>query len=150
MWKENKHCLKGLMTKEEFESVVDMSSKLVAKVYSHNRHKDIEGLSWGIIITLGFTTALLFAYFFMIFYGIRDDNQKLRIVAYLLLSVSVIVTSIIGVMNVWARPDKYKPFKEMVKKTLASFFDRINGKMGVRGLEFSVPENHYWIEIKIN
>mmetsp|Transcript_27639 Transcript_27639/g.26661 ORF Transcript_27639/g.26661 Transcript_27639/m.26661 type:complete len:234 (+) Transcript_27639:44-745(+) len=150
MWSENKAYLKGLMSKDEFESVVDMSSKLVSKVYSHNRKKDIEGLSWALIIALFIATVLLLCYFFMVYYGVRDENQPLRIVGYICLGLSVGLTSVIGIINAWARPDKYKPFKDMVRKTLVTFFDRINGKMGVRGLEWYVPDNHFWIEVKIS
>ena len=127
-----------------------MSAKLVSKVYSFNRKKDIEGISWGVIITLAFTTIMLLAYFQIMYYGIRDDNVKLRIVGYFFLAVSVFVTSIIGIANSCSKPDPYKPFKDMVKKSLLAFFERINGKMGVRGLEFSVQENHFWIELRIN
>jgi hypothetical protein len=138
------------MSREEFDSVVDMSSKLVSKVYSHNRKKDVEGISKAVIITLAITTLLLLSYFFLMYYGIRDGNLKLRIAGFFALAISVFVTSIIGIVNCCARPDKYTPFKDMVRKTLMSFYERINRKMENRGIEWYVQDNHFWIEIRIN
>ena len=138
------------MTKDEFNSVVDMSSKLVSKVYSHNRKKDVEGISWAVIITLCITTLLLLGYFFLMYYGIRNGDLNLRIAGYFALSISVFVTSIIGIVNCCSRPDKYTPFTAMVRKTLTSFYERINRKMDNRGIEWCVIDNHFWIEIRIN
>jgi hypothetical protein len=41
---ENRRFLGGLISKKEFDSMVDTCSKLTAKVYSHNRKKDVEGI----------------------------------------------------------------------------------------------------------
>ena len=135
-FKENKPYIGGLITKDEFDSIVDMSAKLVAKVYSHNRKKDVAGISWAVIITLCMTTLLLIGYFFLMYYGIRNGNLNLRIAGYFALAISVFVTSIIGLVNCCARPDKYTPFKDMVRKALTAFYERINRKMVSRVRNF--------------
>jgi hypothetical protein len=84
------------------------------------------------------------------YYGIRDDDERARIAGFFLLGISVFITIVIGVVNFFQKPGKYTPFKEMVRKTLTAFFERLNKKYGNRGIEFDVRDNHYWIEIKIN
>ncbi len=42
------------------------------------------------------------------------------------------------------------PFKDLVRKSLLQYFDKLNTKYSRQGLTFNVYENHYWIEIKIN
>ena len=150
LFKQNRQFLGGLFDRDEFDSVVDQSSKLVSKVYSHNRKKDVEGISMAVIISLCATTLLLFGYFFLMYYGIRDDKRELRIAGYFALAISVFVTSIIGIVNCCTRPEKYTPFKDMVRKTLRSFFERINRKMENRGVELFIVDNHFWIEVRIN
>jgi hypothetical protein len=101
-------------------------------------------------MSLGLSTVLLLCFFFLMYYGIRDDNEKARIAGFFLLAISVFITIVIGVVNFFQKPGKYTPYKEMVRKTLLAFFERLNKKYGGRGLEFDVRDNHYWIEIKIN
>ena len=138
------------MSKDEFNDAVDACSKLTAQVYSHNRKKDVEGISLGLIITLVLSSLLLISYFFLVYYGIRDKNLKLRIAGYFALGISVLVTSIIGILNCCQKPDKYTPFKDMVRKTLMSYFERLNRKWEARGIEWYVGDNHYWLEVRIN
>lgn len=91
--------MKGLLTKNEFNEIVDYCSKLTAKVYSYNRNKDNEGVQYPIVLALAFSTLCLFAYFFCIYYGIRDGNYGLRVAGYLLLAISVSLTCAIGFYN---------------------------------------------------
>lgn len=100
-------------------------------------------------MALGLSTVLLVCFFFLMYYGIRDGDEQLRIAGFFLLGISVFITIVIGVVNFFQRPGKYTPYKEMVRKTLNAFFERLNKKYGNRGLEFDVRDNHYWIEIKI-
>lgn len=101
-------------------------------------------------MALGLSTVLLICFFFLMYYGIRDDDEKARIAGFFLLAISVFITIVIGVVNFFQKPGKYTPYKEMVRKTLLAFFERLNKKYGNRGIEFDVRDNHYWIEIKIN
>jgi len=147
---ENRRFLAGLISKKEFDSMVDTCSKLTAKVYSHNRKKDVEGIPQSVILSLFFSSVLLLVFFFLMYYGIRDDNEKTRIAGFFMLAISVFITTIIGIVNFFQKPGKYTPYKEMVRKTLLALFERLNKKYGNRGLEWDVRDNHYWIEIKVD
>ena len=99
MYRQNKQYIGGLLSREEYNRVVDSSSKLTALVYSENRKADVEGISYGIVYALTVTTLMLVAYFFLLYYGIRDDDQKLRIAGFFLLGLSVFITTLIGIRN---------------------------------------------------
>lgn len=60
------------------------------------------------------------------------------------------MTTIIGTVNFFSRPDKYTPFKDMVRKALLKYFTSVNKEYANRGLEWDVRDNHFWLEIKID
>ena len=97
-----------------------------------------------------FATLLLICYTFLMYYGIRDENTRLKIAAFFCLGISALMATVIGMINFFSRPDKYTPFKDMVRKTLSTYFDRLNRKYDPRGLEWYVHDNHFWIEVRIN
>eukprot|EP00347_Sterkiella_histriomuscorum_P001435 403372047 len=134
----------------EFNGIIDACSQITAKVYSHNRKKDVEGINQGVIIALGLSTVLLLCFFFLMYYGIKDDDQRARIAGYYSLAISVFITKVIGVANFFSRPEQYTSYNEMVSKTLLSFFQRLNKKYEVLGIEFDEKGIHYWIELKVN
>ena len=70
LYKENRKYLRGVITKQEFNSIIDTCSKLTAKVYTYNRLKDVEGVSWSKVLALGLTTFLLILYVFLLYFGI--------------------------------------------------------------------------------
>ena len=67
-----------------------------------------------------------------------------------MLGISVFISTLVGLMNFFQRPDKYTPFKDMVRKALSTYFDRLNRKFEPRGMEWYVQDNHYWLELRIN
>jgi hypothetical protein len=71
---------------------------------------------------------MLLIYFFLIYAGIREGNEQLQKGGWFMLAISWFLTTVVGVYNFFQRPDKYSPFKDMVRKTLMSFFDRLNKK----------------------
>lgn len=92
---------------------------MTALVYSHNRQKDVEGVRKPIIYAIAFSSILLICYIFLMYYGIRDDNDRLKIAAFFTLGISVFIATVVGVQNFFQRPDKYTPYKDMVRKTLS-------------------------------
>jgi hypothetical protein len=149
-WWVNRPYIGGVLKMKEFNGIIDTCSQIVAKVYSHNRKKDVEGINQGVLLALGLSTALLFCFFFLMYYGIRDDNENARIAGFFMLAISVFITLVIGIVNFFQKPEKYTSYKDMVRKTLNAFFERLNKKYNSRGLEFEVKENHYWIQVNIN
>ena len=150
LFKKNKRFLGGLITCEEFDNCIDTAAKLTAKVYSHNRKKDVEGIPIGINLTLAFASSLILAYFFLMYFGIKQKKEGFRTLAIFLLAISVFIVIVLTVIYLFQRPDKYPPYDAMVRKTLNAYFDRLNKKHEKQGLEWFVHEDHYWIEIRIN
>lgn len=150
LYKQNRSYLGGLISRQDFDNIIEGSAKITAMVYSHNRKKDVEGIRPFVIVSLGFATLLLLCFIFLLYYGIRDDDNNTRIAGFFCLGISVFITSTIGAVNFFSRPDKYTPFKEMVRKALLKYFIQVNKEYMNRGLEWDVRDNHYWIEIKIN
>jgi hypothetical protein len=72
------------------------------------------------------------------YYGVRDKNLNLRIAGYFALGISVIVTSIIGLVNCCSRPDKYLPYAGMVRKAVSAAFERKNKVWEARGMIWDV------------
>ena len=96
-----------------------------------------------------FCCLLVVIYFIFMYYGILNNSYNMKLTAYFLLLISCFITIVNGVINFYQSPDKYTPFKDMVRKTLLAFFERLNKKYNDQGLSFIVHDNHYWIEIKI-
>jgi len=139
----------GLISSKDFKSAIDTAAVLTAKVYSHNRKKDVEGISNMQVLIMLFCCLLVVIYFIFMYYGILNDSYNMKLTAYFLLLISCFITIVNGVINFYQSPDKYTPFKDMVRKTLLAFFERLNKKYNDQGLSFIVHDNHYWIEIKI-
>ena len=102
------------------------------------------------VFALLFSSVLLLTFIFLLYYGIRDDNQNERIAGWFMLGISVFITSVIGLVNFFSRPDKYTSFKDMVRKALIKYFAQVNKEYLAKGIEWDVRDNHYWLEIKIN
>jgi len=75
LFPKNRPFLGGLITKKEFDEIIEKVSKQTALAYSYNRKKDVEGISPAVIISLFISTILLLVYFFLMYYGIRDDVE---------------------------------------------------------------------------
>ena len=74
-WFKNRPYSGGIIKMKEFNGILDTCSQITAKVYSHNRNKEVEGISKGVIMSLGLSTVLLLVFFFLMYYGIRDDDE---------------------------------------------------------------------------
>lgn len=95
-------------------------------VYSHNRKKDVEGLSVPHVVALFLSVLMLLCFIFLVYYGIRDNDEHIRIAGYFMLGIAGFIVSILGLVNFFSSPDKYTPFKEMVRKALLKYFARVN------------------------
>ena len=76
MYPPSRRLLGGLISSEEFRNVVDTSCKLTAKVYSHNRKKDVEGIPTTLTLVLTLASILVFAYFACIYVGITNPDYE--------------------------------------------------------------------------
>ena len=147
---ENREHIGGIMSREEYDEVVNKASKMTAHMYSQNRIKDVEGVGQKVIYLLGLCSFFLLLYVFLVYYGVRDDDERLIIAGFTMLGISFIVATVLSFMNFFARPDRQTPFNVMVKRSLNSYFEKVNRKYGARGVEWTVIEDHYWLEVRIN
>ena len=150
LYKSNRQYLGGLISRKDFDNIVEGCAKLTALVYSHNRKKDVEGIPNIIMFFLALSSCMMISFIFLLYYGIRDDNTKSKIAGFFMLGISVGITTIIGLINFFSRPDKYSSFKEMVKKALTKYFLKVNQEYENRGLFWDIYDNHYWIEVRID
>ena len=118
LYKKNRPYLGGLISRKDFDDIVEGCAKITAKVYSHNRIKDVEGVSNIVMLSLALASVLMICFIFLLYYGIRDDRTQEKIAGFFMLGFAVAITTIIGVINFFSRPDKYTSFKDMVKKAL--------------------------------
>ena len=149
MYNRNKPFIGGLITATEFKSAIDAASVLTAKVYSHNRKKDVEGISYAQQNVLIFLIVLAIIYFVLLFSGVRSNDNDIKLSSFFTLAIVAFIALVNLVFNFMQKPDKYTPFKDMVRKTLIGFFERLNKKYEETGLSFEVTDNHFYIEIKI-
>ena len=102
-----------------------MCSTLTAKAYSINRKKNVEGISDRISYTLLLNTLLLVADFFIMYYGVYHDSFDLLITSFLILTVSIGISSFIALMNFFSEPHKQYSYQELVKKNLEGYFEKL-------------------------
>lgn len=99
MYNCNKPFVGGLITANDFKGVVDTASILTAKVYSHNRKKDVEGISPSQLFVLAFIFVLTFLYFIFLFYGVEHQNYDLKLTAYFILAVASFIALLNTILN---------------------------------------------------
>lgn len=102
------------------------------------------------IIILMLSMLCFLSYMFCVYYGIKEKNNSKIIIGYILLGSSIILATLIGVVNIFRQPVKKNQFKEEVRKYLAEYFKKLNKTFENRGLHWGFTENHYWIELWIN
>jgi hypothetical protein len=88
-----------LISSKDFKSAIDTASVLTAKVYSHNRKKDVEGISNTQVMIMLFCCLLVLIYFIFMYYGILNDSYDMKLTAYFLLIISCFITIVNGVIN---------------------------------------------------
>jgi hypothetical protein len=98
-YKENKRYMRGLLSKEEHDIIVSECSTIAAEIYSRKRKSDIKGVPIPMVYILALNTLMLFAYFFLIYYGVTLNKIGSRIAGYVCLGVSCFFTVLIGLYN---------------------------------------------------
>jgi len=143
--------LKGKITEEDFDNVVEQAAKLSAKAYSKKKIMDKGGVGRmkGGCISLCFL--LTFGYLVVIMAAADSNSNFLAFLSYLLFLPSIIIMSSILFKN-WFQNIKYfVTFEEITKADLDHFFLKINTEKYIsEGLEWSTAQlGHFWIELRI-
>ena len=69
------------------------------------RKKDAESVRPLIKIYLTISTILIFAYFFLIYFGVRYDNEVLLWIGFIFLGISTFIAIILAIKNFTTRPE---------------------------------------------
>jgi hypothetical protein len=83
--------LEGILTLEEFQSVIDNAAKVVAKIYSKKRIADNSGIDSFKIIIFVIVAILAGVFLGMIFYAVENDDSQLEVIAYCFIMGSFIL-----------------------------------------------------------
>lgn len=129
--------LKGSITEEEFDNVVENSAKLSAKAYSKKRIMDKRGISKNICGIMMLWTLSIFGYYAMLIASADLDTSSLHYLSYLFVMPAMIWMVILLFMN-WHKNEKYFiTFEEITKNDLDTYFEKINReKFKEKGLEW--------------
>jgi hypothetical protein len=129
--------LKGIITEEEFDTVVENAARLSAKAYSKKRIMDKRGISknnWGIMML---SSLLTLGYVLILITAADLEVEILHYLSYIFIIPAIISMFILMVTN-WHRNEKYFiTFEEITKNDLDSYFEKINKeKFKAKGLEW--------------
>ena len=142
--------LEHIISKDDFQDIVDQASKVVAKVYSKKRLADtavIDGYK-----TLLSTIAFLLGMAFMAMIYIAIDQQIIWMMqaAYGAMSGAFLIIGSLALYECFRDGSKkFIKFNNAVKLNLDRYFEKTNQKLNDKGLVWSVQEGHYWIECRI-
>ena len=143
--------LEHMISKEDFQDIVDQASKVVAKVYSKKRLADtaeIDGYK-----TLLSIIAFLLGMAFMVMIYVAIDQQIIWMMqsAYGAMSGAFLIIGSLALYECFRDGSKkFIKFNNAVKVNLDRYFEKTNQRLADKGLVWSVQEGHYWIECRIN
>jgi hypothetical protein len=102
----NKEHLGGLLSKKEFDDIIDHSSNLAAKAFSYCKISEYQTTPKYMFISLTISMLCFLSYVFLVYYGITRNLDKHIIIGYILLGVSVVMAATVGVLNIIRKPAK--------------------------------------------
>lgn len=140
----------GIISKHEFDAVVEKASNLIGKTYSKKRQMDNQGVN--VLYKLSLLLAAVIALVFLIMaYYLPEKNLAYQIVTFILLAVSLLIVSLVSLINFCQKTDRILTFDEMVMSKVGSYFDHLNKhEYKDRNLEWFLVPGHYWLELRIH
>eukprot|EP00350_Pseudokeronopsis_sp_OXSARD2_P008089 CAMPEP_0170547820 /NCGR_PEP_ID=MMETSP0211-20121228/6138_1 /TAXON_ID=311385 /ORGANISM="Pseudokeronopsis sp., Strain OXSARD2" /LENGTH=153 /DNA_ID=CAMNT_0010853005 /DNA_START=88 /DNA_END=549 /DNA_ORIENTATION=- len=119
--------LEGVISPEEFQTVVDAASKLVSKVYTKKRLADAAGIDKRIVYISIISLLLALAFLLLINLSISNDSFTLEICSYCTLGASLFLIIPLSLYECFRKSDdKMLSFNALVKKELDAYFSKIN------------------------
>ena len=94
-YEKNQPFLQGVIKRKEFVEIIEGANRICAYVYSYNRKLDVERTKPFVMYSLAIATFLLFVYFLLLFFGIKHKSQDTKVIAYLILGVSVAIALVV-------------------------------------------------------
>jgi len=115
------------MDEDEFLTVIDAASKVVARVYSKKRLSDTAGIDSYKVILLSIAMLLAISFLVVIYLAIYYDNTSLEISAYAMIVTSFAIVLPLSLHECLRKSDdKFIGFNSLVKKELDLFFSKMN------------------------
>lgn len=143
--------LKGKITEEEFDNIVEAAAKISAKASSKKRIMDKKGIGrpYAGMISLCFLMSL--SYIFLMLAAAHAESEVLHYLGYVLLIPSLIMMIFISIKNVTTNIKQFITFEEITKNDLDNYFEKINRETySKRSLEWATAQlGHFWIELRI-
>eukprot|EP00347_Sterkiella_histriomuscorum_P000845 403374297 len=141
--------LHNILTKQEFDKVIDHICKIAHKSHSKKRLYDNTKMSNEIINS--FIFAFMCEIVFVVLYYYATIYQS---ILYKWLSLGFLIFGLVFVLSMMgyhALPTKPLPsFESMVKDELDNYFTKINKQFVLKGLWWRVVPGHYWVECRID
>mmetsp|Transcript_17194 Transcript_17194/g.15201 ORF Transcript_17194/g.15201 Transcript_17194/m.15201 type:complete len:267 (-) Transcript_17194:37-837(-) len=142
--------LAGVIKKDDFDDIINRASTLMGQVYSKKRKMDSQGVpTW---YKLALLLAIITAFPFLIMaYYLPEEDLWFEILTFTLLAVSLIIVSMVSVVNFCHKTDDIKTFEVMIMERVGIFFERLNeDEYKQKGMEWYLVPGHYWLELRIH
>jgi hypothetical protein len=139
----------GVITKDEFDNVIERASNLMGGVYSKKRKMDSQGVPLWYKFALLFAVITAFPFLIMAYY-LPENDLWYEILTFGLLTLSLMIVGTISLINFCKRTDDIKTFDEMIMARISTYFEKQNETEYLeRGLEWYLVPGHYWLELRI-
>lgn len=141
--------LKGIMSKEEFNKVVDNLCKIAHNCHSKKRLFDNSKISQTVYFSFLIAFTCVFFFTILFYYGAVNQDITFKLASLILLAASMCLVAFQLVYT--AIPTKILPsFEIMVNEEINNYFNRINKAYVTKGLWWRVVPGHYWVECRID
>lgn len=146
---DSRYCA-GVISKDEFDSIIERASNLMGKVYSKKRNMDTQGVPIWYKLSLFLSLLIAFAFLVMAYY-LPEYDLWYQILTFALLGVCIVIVSFISLINFCKRTDSVETYEEMVLDRVGDYFYKLNQNGFIdRGMEWFLVPGHYWLELRIN
>jgi hypothetical protein len=138
-----KETLDGIMSYNEFDSIIKEASNLVGNAFNKKRKSDqIENPRFMMILAY-FSIILTIVYGILLYIASnKDDSENSVLVAVSVICITVVfvITFILALYNFRKKPPRFLTLEEIIRSDLAKFFLSINQRFHYR-VEFIYIEN---------
>jgi multidrug transporter EmrE-like cation transporter len=145
---DGRYCA-GIVTKDEFDTIVEKASNLIGKVYSNKRKMDSQGVP--VIYKLSLLVAALISFIFLVMaYYLPEKSIAYQVFTFILLGISLTIVALVSLINFCQKTSRILTFDEMVMDKVGTYFDQLNqNEYYDRKMEWFLVPGHYWLELRI-
>ena len=103
-WKHKQH-LWGLIEPEQFDKIIENSSKELCVAYSTMRKKDAESIKPWKTMSMTLSTILLLCFIVLAYFGIKEDEVEYTVAGFACGGLGVLLASIVWIKNFIEKPE---------------------------------------------